>query len=179
MYGNSISSLKLKPISPYSKRKLSCENLLKKFSKKKKINYKILRFFSVYGNGIRKQLFWETCKKIRKKDYIFQGTGQEIRSWMHIDDLSKIIVKVIETKNNNKKIYNFCGKQIIKNKNLLSIFFKLYGLRFQPVFNMIKNKGNPDFMFTKKCDLKKINYKQKVKLVDGIKKYIKWEKKSI
>ena len=44
---------------------------------------------------------------------------------------------------------------------------------------MIKNKGNPDFMFTKKCDLKKINYKQKVKLTYGIKKYIKWEKKSI
>ena len=42
---------------------------------------------------------------------------------------------------------------------------------------MIKNKGNPDFMFTKKCDLKKINYKQKVKLTYGIKKYIKWEKK--
>ena len=61
----------------------------------------------MYGNGIRKQLFWETCKKIRKKDYVFHGTGQEIRSWMHIDDFSQIIVKVIDAKNNNKKIYNF------------------------------------------------------------------------
>ena len=67
VFGNSINSHKLKPISPYAKRKLSCENLLEKFSKKYKINYKILRFFSVYGNGIRKQLFWETCKKIKKR----------------------------------------------------------------------------------------------------------------
>ena len=96
---------------------------------------------------------------------------------MHIEDFSQIIMKIIETKNNKKKIYNFCGKQIIKNKNLLSIFFKLYDAKSRPKFNMIKNKGNPDFMFTKKCDLKNIDYKQKVKLIDGIKSYIKWEKK--
>lgn len=177
IFGNSIKSQKLKPISPYSKRKLLCEKLLHMYSKKNKINYKILRFYSVYGNGLKKQLLWDTCQKIKKKDYEFYGTGNEIRSWMHIDDFSNILLKILKIKNLNKKIYNFCGTQIIENKKLLSIFFNIYGVKSKPNFNMIKNRGNPDFMYTKKCDLKIIKYKQKTKLMDGIRSYIKWKKK--
>ena len=39
------------------------------------------------------------------------------------------------------------------------------------------NKGNPNFMYTKKCDLKKINFKQKTSLKNGIINLIKWQKK--
>mgnify|MGYP003994898241 FL=1 len=95
---------------------------------------------------------------------------------MHINDFCKIIIKVIKLKN-NKKIFNFCGNQIIKNKDLLLIFFKYYGVKSKPKFNMIVNKGNPNFMYMKKCDLKKINFKQKISLKDGLKKYIRWQKK--
>ena len=96
---------------------------------------------------------------------------------MHIDDLCRIIIKIIDSKKLNKKIFNFCGSQILKNIDLLSIFFLQYGLKIKPKFNKIRNKGNPNFMFMKNCDLKKINYKQKVKIVDGIKSYIKWQKR--
>lgn len=177
VFGDSMKSNKLKPISPYAHRKLSSERSLKTFSKKKKIDFLILRFFSIYGNGNKKQLFWETCKKIKKKDYIFFGIGDEIRSWMHIDDFCRIILKVIEMKKLNRKILNFCGNQMFKNIDLLSIFFRHYGLKIKPKFNMIRNEGNPNFMYMKNCDLKKINYKQKVKLIDGIKSYIRWQRK--
>lgn len=177
VFGNSLKIEKLKPISPYASRKLLCEKLIQNYSKKKKINFKILRFFSVYGNENQKQLFWDTCQKIKKKDYIFFGNGEEIRSWMHINDFCKIIIKVLETKTHSKKIFNFCGNQIIKNKDLLLIFFKYYGVKLKPKFNMIVNKGNPNFMYTKKCDLNIIKYKQKITLKSGIINYIKWQKK--
>ena len=177
VFGNSLKFQKLKPVSPYAARKLSCEKLIQNYSRKKEIDFKILRFFSVYGNGNQKQLFWDACQKIRKKDYIFFGNGEEIRSWMHISDFCKIVIKVLKSKKKNLKIYNFCGNQFIKNKDLLLAFFKYYGVKSKPQFNMIINKGNPNFMYTKKCDLKKINFKQKTSLKNGIIKYIKWQKK--
>ncbi len=177
VFGNSLKFQKLKPVSPYAAKKLSCERLIQNYSRKKEIDFKILRFFSVYGNGNQKQLFWDTCQKIRKKDYTFFGNGEEIRSWMHISDFCKIVIKVLKSKKQNLKIYNFCGNQTIKNKDLLLAFFKYYGVKSKPQFNMIINKGNPNFMYTKKCDLKKINFKQKTSLKNGIIKYIKWQKK--
>ena len=177
VFGNSLKLQKLKPISPYATRKLSCEKFIQNYSRKKKIDFRILRFFSVYGNGNQKQLFWDTCEKIKKKDYTFFGNGEEIRSWMHISDFCKIVIKVLKLKKQNLKIYNFCGNQIIKNRDLLTDFFKYYGVKSKPYFNGIINKGNPNFMYTKKCDLKEINFKQKTSLKNGIINYIKWQKK--
>ena len=48
---------------------------LKDFLKKNlgnKMKLLIIRFFSIYGNGLKKQLLWDTCNKIvQKKTYFF------------------------------------------------------------------------------------------------------------
>ena len=94
-----------------------------------------------------------------------------------IPDIKKI--KSVSKKFNLKIIIDCAGGfiQIIKNKDLLLIFFKYYGVKLKPKFNMIVNKGNPNFMYTKKCDLNIIKYKQKITLKSGIINYIKWQKK--
>ena len=140
VFGNSIRNNSLKPISPYASRKLSCEKTIIKKLTNKKINYKILRFFYVYGNGLKKQILWDACKKIEKKNLIFFGTGEEVRSWMHIDDFCRILIKIMNFNKSKKKIFNLCGTQILKNRDLLLLIFKAYGTKYKPKFNLIKNK---------------------------------------
>ena len=41
----------------------------------------------------KKQLFWDVCNKIKRKENVF-GTGEEVRSWLHIDDLISAILKI-------------------------------------------------------------------------------------
>ena len=67
VYGNSIDKKILKPISPYGKNKLKSERLLIQFSKLNNCEITIIRFFSLYGEGLNKQLIWDTLKKIKKK----------------------------------------------------------------------------------------------------------------
>ena len=64
------------------------------YSIKFKMKIIILRIYSVYGEKNKKQLFWDVCNKIKRKENIFFGTGEEVRSWLHIDDLISAILKI-------------------------------------------------------------------------------------
>ena len=177
VYGQFIKQKKLKPLSPYGKNKLICEKLIKKYSKKYKFKSIILRFFSIYGEGLKKQLIWDACQKILKKNYIFNGSGEEIRTWMHIDDASNIIIKATKNISNNHSVLNICGEDKLKNKEMLNYIFKSYGVHAIPKFNNISKIGDPKYLYIKNDDLKKIGYNQKIPIKFGIKNYIKWYKK--
>ena len=43
----------------------------------------------MYGKELKKQLLWDACKKIVRKDNFFYGTGEETRDWMHVVDVAK------------------------------------------------------------------------------------------
>lgn len=170
----------VKPISLYGKQKLLIENLCKINFKNKTNKLIILRVFSLYGPGLKKQLFWDVCKKIRKNDNFFFGTGNEVRSWVYIDDLVKIIYKFCK-KTTKSLTLNIAGKDIIKNKDLISKIYKAYfrSKKFKiPQFSGKKRKGDPRIMrsYKKNPESKKfINYF--VRLEQGINRYIKWFKR--
>ena len=86
----------------YSTSKLSSEMIIERLCKKFKIKYVILRFGTVYGERANKfntvRGFIEDAKKNQR---IFRPTrGNEVRSYIHVDDVIKIIVK--STKKNTK-----------------------------------------------------------------------------
>ena len=70
VFGNSIKKKTIHPISPYGKNKLISEKLLLNFAKEKKLKLYIVRFFSLYGEGLKKQLLWDVLCKAKKK-YFF------------------------------------------------------------------------------------------------------------
>ena len=47
------------PLSPYALHKVMCEDICKYFIKEHGFNIKIARIFSAYGDGLRKQIFWD------------------------------------------------------------------------------------------------------------------------
>ena len=84
----------LQPISPYGCHKLMCEQLCASYGHNYGISSAILRFFSVYGPGLRKQLLWDACQKAQRGERLFSGSGQEVRDWLHIDDAVALILAV-------------------------------------------------------------------------------------
>jgi UDP-glucose 4-epimerase len=55
-----------------------------------------VRFFSVYGCGLRKQLLWDACRKLASGDRVFMGTGDEVRDWVHVDDAAELLRTAVE-----------------------------------------------------------------------------------
>lgn len=76
----------LRPVSPYGVHKQMAEQLCTLYTRHFGIKVAIVRLFSVYGNGLRKQLLWDACSKLRRGDAEFLGTGAEQRDWLHVED---------------------------------------------------------------------------------------------
>ena len=81
----------LKPVSPYGLHKSIAEALCASYARHFRIRCALVRLFSVYGVGIRKQLLWDACTKISSGDFSFAGTGEETRDWVHIDDAAELL----------------------------------------------------------------------------------------
>ena len=81
----------LNPISPYGKSKLAIEQRCRQAGQEEGLEIAIVRLFSVYGPGLRKQLFWDACRKFSQQDGRFGGSGNERRDWLHVGDAVRLV----------------------------------------------------------------------------------------
>jgi UDP-glucose 4-epimerase len=177
VYGNSNNN-NLKPISNYGKNKLKVEKKLILLSKKQKMRLLIIRFYSIFGNGLKKQLIWDAFNKIKRNNFVFFGTGEEKRSWMHVLDAISFINSTLSLSLVGGKIIDAPSKYTLQNKILLKIIIKTFFQKdITPIFNNIVRKGDPKNLFTKFKLIKGIKWKQKISLKKGIKDYSRWFQK--
>lgn len=81
----------LEPVSPYGRHKCMAEDLCRSAGERSGVASAVVRLFSVYGPGLRKQLLWDACEKFRRGEATFHGTGDEVRDWLHVDDAVELL----------------------------------------------------------------------------------------
>lgn len=166
----------LNPISPYGLHKKICEEIGEYYNNYYGIDISILRIFSVYGPGLRKQIMWDMFQKFIDKGKIeLFGTGEETRDYIYIADLLRSIEYII---NNDEKngIYNIANGQAVTIREVAEIFSELMCGEIRVLFNKSVRKGDPQYWCADISKIKKMGYSQETKLYDGIKKYISWAK---
>lgn len=111
----------LKPATMYSKSKMIQENIIKFFAPKIGYNYIILRLPGVYGKDIENQnIISKLVGALNKKKYFeLKTSGNELRDYIYVNDVAKIIYKLTKKKLNNLILNLATGKsfkilQIIK-----------------------------------------------------------------
>jgi Nucleoside-diphosphate-sugar epimerases len=181
VYGNSkILPIKenseLKPISPYGVHKKIAEELCKLYAQQYKLNIIVLRLFSVYGNGLKKQLLWDACRKIKNGQNRFWGTGNESRDWIHIEDVAKIFYIAREKANEDCLIVNIAGGVSVTIKDVLGQLFDYLGVISRPVFGGEVNTGNPLHYLADINILSAWDWEKTIDLDFGIKEYVRWYK---
>ena len=83
----------LKPVSPYGRHKLMAEDMILEEHAARGLDAAIIRFFSAYGPGLRKQLFWELAHRLAATPETIElaGTGEEERDFLYIDDAVALV----------------------------------------------------------------------------------------
>ena len=81
----------LRPVSPYGVHKMICEQVTQSYCRHFNVAATIVRLFSIYGPGLRKQLLWDACGKLVAGNAVFGGTGYEERDWLHVEDAADLL----------------------------------------------------------------------------------------
>ena len=79
----------LDPISPYGRHKVQAEAEIAAAG----LDAVILRFFSLYGPGLRKQLLWDLARRLAAAPVRLElsGTGEELRDFLFVDDAVRLV----------------------------------------------------------------------------------------
>ena len=167
------------PISPYGFHKLMSELLCKEFHSLYGLKIAIVRPFSVYGEGLRKQILWDLCNKCNvQKDIILFGYGTETRDFIHISDLCKSIELIVRNSNFELDVYNLANGISIEIKEVADRISDRFP-ESNISFNQQVKEGDPLFWKSDISKIKSLGYWGQVSLEKGINGYIDWYLKTI
>ena len=166
-----------KPVSPYGYHKKIAENLCESYSKEFDLNISITRLYSVYGNGLKKQLLWDACKKISnsRDEVIFWGTGNETRDFIHINDVLSLFNRLLGI--NNKFLIINGGTGIKYSvKSVVEMLRDMINPDISVSFNNKVNKGNPLYYLADTNKLETHGFEAKKNFKHELNNYVEWVK---
>lgn len=164
------------PVSPYGFNKMLSENLSDSYSRFFGVQASVVRLFSVYGDGLRKQLLWDAMCKFSRKEYQFFGTGHEMRDWIHVDDASRLLRLAATAKQASYEIYNG-GHTHATTREVLAKLAILAGAPVEPVFNNETHIGNPRRLAANcRHACRQLEWAPIVGIDDGLARYAAWFK---
>jgi len=184
VYGNPVElpvteNQELAPISPYGMHKKMAEEICKEFYNLYAIETCSLRVFSAYGNGLKKQLFWDLYQKYKSnKSIVLYGTGNESRDFININDLVVAINCVMLQDEFEGGVINVANGKELAIKTVVTLFFKQIDPEINFSFEGQKRVGDPINWVANIDKLSMKGYKQKVGIEEGISNYVKWLKEN-
>ena len=181
VYGNSESKTleersPLCPFSPYGFHKRATEIICESYAKSFGMKFAIVRLFSVFGPGLRKQLLWDaSCRLLPRPELLsMHGTGKEVRDWLHVVDAVKILVEAANRATNVPTIVNGGTGLGTNVHDVLLLLCQSMGLAPEIEFSGQKRDGDPNSLVADVTELKKWNIRLEGNLAQGLAEYAHW-----
>ena len=172
-----MESSSLNPVSPYGIHKKIAEELCYSYAKFFSIEVAVIRLFSVYGSGLRKQLLWDACEKAMKNETAFFGTGEETRDWLHVQDAASLLYTASQYASLECPIVNGGVGVEVSIRDVLCEIFRGLGRQDEPVFQGTTRTGDPQHYLADIIYLQQWDWKAKNSWREGIREYVEWYKK--
>lgn len=166
------------PVSPYGVHKQMAEILCKSYHAHFNMNVAVIRFFSIYGDGLMKQLLWDLCRKIEDSDseVILHGTGEEVRDWIHVDDAAALMMKLAGQVSENYIVANGGTGEAATVADVAEEVRDAFGKDIEIGFNGVIRQGDPRFYQADMQYVKSMGWEPSRTWQDGIMAYVEWFK---
>lgn len=172
-----IEDAPLNPLSPYGLHKQMAESLCQLYSHQFGVSVAIVRLFSIYGAGLHKQLLWDACRKFDEGGCDFFGTGEEIRDWLHVVDVAKLILIAEKNASSQCTVINAGSGFGVPVVKILQHIGEKFGSHLTPIFSSLPKAGDPNAYIADISRARALNWCPKINWRDGITQYVEWYKK--
>lgn len=165
----------LAPISPYGWHKLMAEQLCKEYYQLFTIPIAIVRPFSIYGDGLKKQLLWDVCNKLSKHNELeLFGTGKETRDFMHVEELCRAIHLIMKKSLFAAEVYNLGNGVAVPIARVIEYMVKEMPGNAKITFSNQNRPGDPLYWEADISKLKAIGYEPFLVLQAGVARFVHW-----
>ena len=184
----------LNPQSNYGLGKYFCEHIVRKYCKKNKINFSILRYFNVVGSDFNNKigplnegsLFRNIASNIARKKYVVNVFGNSfntldgsaLRDFIDVEDLSYIHFNVLKYINKTKSLIINCGyAKPISVLQIIKKFSAISKIKLKIIFKK-KRDGEIDKIYADNSRLMELfpKLKKKNSINKSILNCLNWEK---
>ncbi len=173
-----VETMPTAPVSPYGTHKQMIETLAMGAARDFGLRICIIRFFSLYGSGLRKQLLFDICNRLAQgeRSLLLAGDGQETRDFFHIDDATRLIELLIKSEASTLRIINGGSGVPTTVSRAAKSLIDAFGSEARLGFTGIKPPGNPDHMCADLAACERIGFSPEKRFEDGITDYVDWFK---
>ncbi len=167
----------LKPVSPYGVTKLAAENLCYLYWKNYGVPTVSLRYFTVYGPRQRPDMAIHRFVKaiLNDEEITVYGDGTQTRDFTFFDDVTEANILAANSEIEGG-VFNVGGGSRISVNELINEIEKIVGNKARVKY-VEKQKGDVKNTW---ADVSKaeaiLNWKPKIKIEEGLKRFVEWIK---
>jgi len=162
------------PVSPYGVHKLMAESLCEMYARRYGLSIAMVRLFSVYGEGLRKQLLWDACNKLSRDDVNFFGSGEEVRDWLHVSDAAGLLRLASEYASKECPVVNGGSGCGVKVGDILQCLCDAMQIKIKPTFSAVQKAGDPDVLLADITKVKAWGWQAQVDWKGAVQSYVDW-----
>ncbi|HMP75023.1 MAG TPA: NAD(P)-dependent oxidoreductase [Kiritimatiellia bacterium] len=164
----------LSPVSPYGLHKWMAEELCRTYGRTHAIPVAVVRFFSVLGPGLRKQLLWDAARRVERGEPVFDGTGEEVRDWLHVSDAVRLLCIAAEHASSGCPVINGGAGRGVRVADMLDMFGACGDPRWQPRFTGSVRPYDPPRYVADIRRARAWGFEPRVDLQDAVAEYARW-----
>jgi len=163
------------PVSPYGHHKYLAEELVRYWARQFGIKASIVRPFSVYGPGLRKQLIFELCRKLSQgaEPLVLFGTGEERRDWVEITDIARMIVGAADHASTETPTFNACSGVETTVRDTVSSLLTIWGDTRSFTFNGEVRASDPSYLVGSPLKLPALGVSNMLSLAEGLERTVR------
>ena len=163
------------PSSPYGYHKLAAELLGEEYARLFGLKVLTLRAFSVYGPGLRRQLFWDIfCRSRTASELKLFGTGKETRDFIYIDDVVSALEWFADHAAFEGEIFNLASGHPTRIADACEGLLRNLGWSGRPSFTGEQIPGAPARMEADMTRTFELGFRCRVDLPEGLRRTAAW-----
>ncbi len=169
----------VKPLSNYGRHKLLAEERLVDAARRRSYRIALVRYGSIYGPGLRKQLLWDICTRLGSgmKSLDLHGSGEERRDFVHVEDAVVIALHAAEmTQPSVPLVLNGATGESVMIRTVAELLLDGFGVTVPIRFDGSRPPHDPECIVLSTGNLSKTGFRRGWSIKRGTREYAAWSR---